>query len=107
MRPIAATFDIKSEQKSSHAPISENLKSFATDLRGGGAFPWKPTLADKIRQWFISEKLQLAAQVAVAQIWASSFTFVRQDPALPERNNYVLEINGERPWSYAHYGDLS
>ena len=78
MRPVAATFDIKSEPKS-HTPAREKVDSFLHDLKGGGAFPWKSTLKDRIRGWFTSQKLQLAAQVAVAQIWASTFTFTRQD----------------------------
>ena len=77
MRPVATTFDIK-PQKKAHTPLKQKWASFFKDLKGGGAFPWRPTMQDKIRQWFISQKLQLAAQVAVAQIWASSFTFVRQ-----------------------------
>ena len=77
MRPVATTFDIKPEEKA-HTPISDKFDSFVQDLKGGGAFPWKPTLKDKVRHWFTSQKLQLAAQVAVAQIWASMFTFVRR-----------------------------
>lgn len=80
MLPVANTIEIKAEKRG-HAPKRERFISFLQalkDLKGGGAFPWKPTLKDRVRQYFISQKLQMATQIAVAQIWSSIFTFARQ-----------------------------
>ena len=77
MHPFAKTPDIKPQEKADTPVRKFCAIVFPEDLKGDGAFPWRPTLKDKIQRWLMSQKLQLAAQVAVAQIWASSFTFVR------------------------------
>lgn len=76
MRPIASTFGTE-QREIHHSSISEGSKRFYHDIKGGGQFPWKKRPLDRVREWFVSPKMQLAAQVAVAQIWAGSFTFVR------------------------------
>lgn len=75
LRPKAST--LTHEEEAADQASKEGLRSKISKLRGGGRFPWRKRPKDRVWAWLVSPQLQLAAQVAIAQIWASSFTFTR------------------------------
>lgn len=80
IRPVAVTFASSvnpEETDKAKSSLKTRLKDEWRDVKGGGKFPWRPTLWDQARAWLLTPQFQLALQLAIGQLWTGLFTMVQ------------------------------